>query len=375
MVAKRFLLVALWAFAQGWANPVEGKVLDQAEYVGSDRCGECHAEKFDGWKETFHATVVKNAKTDPSSILGDFSVPGLPFTREDVEYTIGGHWDQRYMKKIDDDYYVLPKLWSVSSQTWQPYNVWGWRKMPYSTYCQGCHVTAYEPDSGKVAEHRIGCESCHGPGKAHAESGGEGAIVQPAKLPEDRRKMICAACHVRGKDSTGTYRFPVGFTPGEDLGHHYVPNGKQPEETNSEAILRAYDKWQADRKAGKSKCDVCGIPGAPETKKQKKAGVLEFCFGCHEFGDRYEKHSRHPAKAELMCFDCHVQITKDVMNSPETTGGGEGDIHTYSYFLVHVQQCYDPEIEKYCVKCHDDKALDWARGLVEQWRGPKQIDH
>ncbi|MEW6487307.1 MAG: multiheme c-type cytochrome [Thermodesulfobacteriota bacterium] len=366
---RRMIATGALALTLG-SGPSAAEMLDPAGYAGSDRCAECHKEKYDGWKETFHATVVKDAKKDPSAILGDFTAPGLPFTRDEVEYTIGGHWDQRYMKKIDDDYYVLPKLWSVPSRTWQPYNVWGWRKMPYSKYCRGCHVTAYEPDTGTETEHRIGCESCHGPGKAHAEAGGEAAIVQPAKLPEDRRKMICAACHVRGKDPSGTYHFPVAFTPGEDLGHHYVPNDVQPGETNSQAILRAYDKWQEDRKAGKSKCDVCGIPGAPETKKNENAAALDFCFGCHEFKEKYPEHTRHPAGTDLACFDCHVQKTKDIMNVSD-----EQDIHSYGYFLVHVQQCYDPEIEKYCGKCHEGRDLEWSRRLVEQWRAPGRIDH
>ncbi len=362
------LLGCAWAAAGAGAA-----TLEPGNYVGSDRCAACHADKYTGWAETFHATVVQDVKKNPEAVLGDFSAPGLPFTLEDVEYTIGGHWDQRYMKKIGDDYYVLPKLWSVPSRTWQPYNVWGWRKMPYSRYCQGCHVTAYDPEAGTVAEHRIGCESCHGPGRAHVEAEGDGPIVHPGKLPADRRKMICAACHVRGKDPSGTYYFPVGFTPGEDLGHHYVPNGKNPEESNSEAILRKYAEWQEKRKAGKSKCDVCGIPGAPDTKKEDKdGGVQAFCFGCHGFQDRYAEHTRHPDSVSMNCFDCHVQKTKDVMNVTEEE---TGDVHTYGYYLVHVEQCYDPEIEKSCVGCHGDRGIEWARKYVEQWRKPATVDH
>ena len=365
------LLAAVLGLAPG-PGGAGATMLDPADYVGSERCRECHPGKYEGWKETFHATVVQNVKENPSAIVGDFRVPDLPFTREDVEYTIGGHWDQRYMKKIGDDYFVLPKLWSVASQTWRPYNVWGWRKMPYSKYCEGCHVTAYEPESGTVAEHRIGCEACHGPGKAHSDSEDPGTIVHPGKLADDRRKMVCAACHVRGRDPSETYYFPVGFMPGDDLGDHYVPKGKQPEETNAVAILRAYDKWEKDRKAGKSKCDVCGIPGAPETKKDgnAKASALEFCLGCHEFKDKYSEHTRHAPDADLACLDCHVQRTQAVMNVSE-----DRDIHSYAYFLVHVEQCYDPEIEKYCGKCHEDKSLGWARRTVERWRKPVEVDH
>ncbi len=364
-----FIAVSVLALL-AWGGSRAGTVtLDQ--YIGSDRCRTCHPKKYEGWKKTFHATVVQDARKNPEAILGDFSVPNLGFTIDDVEYTIGRHWQQRYMKKIGDDYYVLPKLWSIQSQKWRPYNVWSWRKMPYSRYCKGCHVTGFDPDTREAAEARIGCEACHGPGREHVESGGDGAIVNPAKLPDERRKMICAACHVRGTDPTQKYYFPVGYVPGDDLGHHYIPLDRAPDESPTEAILRNFARWEKKRQEGaRVKCDVCGIPGAGgERTRSETQSVLDFCFGCHGFKDTYAQHTRHRAGPELGCFDCHVQITKDIMNP------GVEDIHSYGYFLVHAERCYDPEIEKACVKCHAKQGLDWARRKVEQWRAPVEIDH
>ncbi len=362
----------LWGVAMAllWAAPARSAGFDG--YVGSERCAECHADKYEGWKTTFHATVVQDARKNPDAIVGDFSVPNLGFTRDDVDYVIGGHWDQRYMKKIGDDYYVLPKLWSVQSQQWRPYNVWSWRKMPYGKFCKGCHVTALDPTTGQAAEHRIGCEACHGPGKAHAEAGGDGPIVNPSKLPDDRREMICAACHVRGKDPSGTYHFPVGFRPGEDLGQYYVPLDKQPEETNTQAILRNFAKWKEER-SGKNKvrCDVCGIYGADKKPRNEAQDAMGFCFGCHGFKDRYAEHTRHPDAAKLVCFDCHVQQTKDLMATEES----QRDVHSYDYFLVHPDNCYDRRIERTCKKCHEDRGEEWARQTVERWRRPLELDH
>jgi hypothetical protein len=346
-----------------------GAALDPAAYVGSDRCKACHADKYAGWEQTFHATVVQDAKANPSAVKGDFKAPGLGFTLKEVEYTIGGHRDQRYMKRIGDDYYVLPKLWSVQARVWRPYNVFGWKKMPYGKFCKGCHVTGYAPEKNVTAEHRVGCEACHGPGKEHAASPGKGSIVNPRKLTDDRREMICAACHVRGTDPTEVYSFPVGYTPGEDLGTYYVPAGKADEETNSQAILRGFAKWKKQREAGlQSQCEVCGIPGAPE-KKTGPEGPNDFCFGCHDIKAKYAEHSRHAASVTLACHDCHVQQTKEAMNSEPT------DIHSYGYFLVHEEQCYDPDLAKSCAKCHSGKGLSWARQTVETWKKPVEIDH
>ncbi len=358
-------LIMLLAAVPAGAVSLEG-------YVGSTRCGECHRDKYEGWKETFHATVVQDARKNPNVILGDFSVPNLGFTKDDVDYVIGGHWDQRYMKKIGNDYFVLPKLWSIQSQQWRPYNVWSWRKKPYGKFCKGCHVTGFDPATGVVAERRIGCEACHGPGRAHAEAGGDGPIVHPGKLPEAQSEMICAACHVRGRDPTGTYYFPVGFRPGEDLGKYYVPLDKQPGETNTQAILRNFAKWKEER-SGKNKvrCDVCGIYGADKKPREEVEGAMSFCFGCHEFKDRYAEHTHHPDTAKLVCFDCHIQQTKDLMAQEQT----KRDVHSYGYFLVHPDNCYDRRIERTCPKCHGDRGREWARRTVERWRRPLELDH
>jgi len=356
------ILLAL--VTRAWAK------VDTKAYVGSDQCRECHTEKYEGWVKTFHATVVQDARKHPEAVLGDFSAPGLPFKLSDVDYTIGGHWDQRYMQKIGDDYYVLPKLWSVQARAWRPYNVWSWKKMPYSKYCKGCHVSGFDPEAKTVIEHRIGCEACHGPGRAHAEAKGGKPILNPAKLPEDRRDMICAACHVRGQDPTGTYFFPLTFVPGDDLGEHYVPLEKNAEETNSQAILRAFNKWKEDRTSNeKVKCEVCGIYGGDEQKKDTAKSAMDFCFGCHAIKDRLPEHTHHRADVQIACFDCHVQQAKDIMN-PQNL-----DIHSYGYFLVHADSCYDRRIEKTCGKCHKDKDEGWALKAVERWRKPVDVDH
>ncbi|MBE0618750.1 MAG: hypothetical protein IH608_12640 [Proteobacteria bacterium] len=369
MTRRAACAVLAWALVSGAA--ARGDNFDPPGYAGSDRCRECHAEKYEGWRQTFHATVVQDAKETPEAVLGDFSAPGLGFTREEVEYTIGGHWDQRYMKKIGDEYYVLPKLWSVQSQTWRPYNVWSWRKKPYGKFCKGCHVTAYDPHGNvPVSEHRIGCEACHGPGWNHVSAKSAKTIVNPKKLPPDRRDMICAACHVRGVDNTGEYYFPVGYVPGEDLGRYYKSLSAQPDETPSQAILREFAKWREDRAANsKVRCEVCGIYGATEERKQEASGAMDFCLGCHDFKENYAAHTRHPASVKLACYDCHVQQQKEILNTERL------DIHTPEYFLLHVDNCYDRRIETSCVTCHQEQGIDWARARVERWRRPVEVDH
>ncbi|WP_162014304.1 multiheme c-type cytochrome [Desulfurivibrio alkaliphilus] len=88
--------------------------------------------------------------------------------------------------------------------------------------CIACHTTGFDADAWVAAkaayvegetpgdelrqvfisEIEISCETCHGPGRAHAESFGDPAmIVNPAALAmtDPTRKMACEQCHTRAQ--------------------------------------------------------------------------------------------------------------------------------------------------------------------------------
>lgn len=51
---------------------------------------------------------------------------------------------------------------------------------------------------GRLEEINVGCESCHGPGSEHLESGSRrDRIVSPALITPGREVQICASCHSR----------------------------------------------------------------------------------------------------------------------------------------------------------------------------------
>ncbi|UCF31769.1 MAG: hypothetical protein JSV26_05015 [bacterium] len=353
---------------------ISRKAPDGNRFLGSKACASCHEDYYRGWEKTFHSTVIQDARTNPGAILADFTEEGLPFTREEVEYTIGSHWDQRYMKRIDDEYYVLPRLWSVQSKEWRPYSVWSWKKKPYSRYCAGCHTTFIDPEKRTIAEEGIGCEACHGPGGLHVDGGGRAdRIVNPEKLTRERANMICSSCHVRGQDTSGEYYYPVGYIPGADLAEYYTPLEIQEGETAKAALNRLYGDWKDKMlNSSRAKCEVCGIAGQDtDTPKDNAQSDMEFCFGCHNFRAKLQLHNRHPDTVDLVCYDCHVKKADDLSK------GMSGSIHSYSYFLVHTENCYDPEIEKACAKCHDDETdpVAWARNVMLTWKRPVVIDH
>jgi predicted CXXCH cytochrome family protein len=86
--------------------------------------------------------------------------------------------------------------------------------------CIACHTTGFDHQAwdaakaefvgGKrkdlrdifVADLRIGCEACHGPGSAHASDPSAGNIINPAKITDvEARKMVCEQCHTRPQKS------------------------------------------------------------------------------------------------------------------------------------------------------------------------------
>src|SRR5262245_23175692 len=81
--------------------------------------------------------------------------------------------------------------------------------------CKGCHPAQYETFSqtrmGRLFLHQprntaegLGCENCHGPGLAHAESGGEKGVgnmitfAKDDKTPVEQRNAVCLSCHTKG---------------------------------------------------------------------------------------------------------------------------------------------------------------------------------
>jgi hypothetical protein len=70
------------------------------------------------------------------------------------------------------------------------------RNKEYNLDCVGCHVTGYEQPGGSTVTHNrdlalvnVGCESCHGPGAAHAKKPENFGILR------DTPESTCLQCH------------------------------------------------------------------------------------------------------------------------------------------------------------------------------------
>lgn len=75
-------------------DPISGKV-----YAGSEKCESCHKAKYDEWKNTLHAWMIRPiAKGDFKNVRADLTVEGAPKPDQyDWAYAIGGWYkEERY---------------------------------------------------------------------------------------------------------------------------------------------------------------------------------------------------------------------------------------------------------------------------------------
>ena len=193
------------------------------EFVGSERCGTCHKDEYNSWKETFHAKILQptvggmlkaaydkwdQLATDGITKLGPTigNVTKTPFSRDDVQYVVGSKWKQRFLVKNDltGNMQFMDKQFNRLTGTWETYaaaNDW-------NTMCATCHTTGYriteyldgKTTKSEFSELNIGCEACHGPGHDHvygSRAEKKNTIFNPDEADIQTQSKVCGYCHSR----------------------------------------------------------------------------------------------------------------------------------------------------------------------------------
>jgi hypothetical protein len=201
--------------------------LYDAEYVGSETCGECHTVIYDRWQDSPHAKMAREASAE--SVVGNFvdgqymlpeaawvypedsELPAAimyvqdgyytmairkPGTRQFipyvVHYVVGYQYRQEYLAlETGGVLRRLPLQWSVEAQEFFPY--WNvqegslptlddlWVQITvlnsaWNLFCARCHTThlvIHEKNEthtfarAEWTDLGIACEACHGPGSQH----------------------------------------------------------------------------------------------------------------------------------------------------------------------------------------------------------------
>lgn len=337
-----------------------------ADYVGSEKCGDCHEPQYDAWRETMH---------------------GIDFA---TEWMRGGVPVNKYTYRSED-----PDNGTVGG-------------------CASCHVVGegdtenggFRMDEPWNSTHNlplgsIGCENCHGPGSGHVDDrSGNAAYMM---MGEFQYSLSCAGwattsndqadrggiCHdgermggIQDEDVPGYYDsvHAGGIGPASPKGnpdcYHCMAaegfisvtiEGNDP----PEEITLTDGVYYADGKKVTNGiyCGVCHDPhpdGEEEIEFQLRAPEDEICELCHYnthiFPDTHVRHPTTEFRYGLMGQDVPETKYMDEVTCPEChmfSFGGHGvtPIGVGHSFQVKPQACVD---------CHSMYTNESAMAWIEE---------
>ncbi len=393
-------LAMAFVLACGGEKPIDVKtIMAQPKlYVGSDTCKMCHLEHYDSWKMTLHSRMTQDAQKNKEVIIADFDekriredlakldklkVPAdkiwIPKVDE-IKYTIGSQWKQRYIVEKDGILYISPVQFNADTDRWVNYNEDTWDKNPWLLKCGGCHATGVDLEKQKFVEPSIGCEACHGKGSWHAALPKTAVfdkrqtIVNPAKLTMGVAVEICGSCHNRGKATKHKgAEWAVGYEPGRALEVFFKSTSFAGGDAShlygnefSKAHHQQYIDWkQSKHHAEGVTCTSCHYVhqiGVPPTRSQTQGAGSKQCFECHVQTNQNMAHSIH---SFANCVGCHMPR---IVRSAES-----GDLHSHVFMtLLPSETIKNKEMPNSCQTCHKHKNQD-LNELQAQWEALAKI--
>jgi len=381
--------------ACGAEQPVNMQaVLKQPKaFVGSDTCKQCHLEHYDSWKMTMHSRMTQDAQKnrdviitpiDEKRIRADLAKLGkklkVPADQiwvpkvEDIKYTIGSQWKQRYIVEQDGELYISPIQYNADTDRWVNYHEHDWKKRPWLKKCAGCHATGVDLETKTIAELGVSCEACHGKGSWHsalpktAVFEKRQTIINPAKLTMGVAVQICGSCHNRGKATkVKGSGWPVGYEPGKALEAYYrsvsFASGNVKHVYANEFAKghhQQYLDWKQSKHASEgvtcTSCHYVHQIGLPPTRSQTLSAGSKQCFACHVQTNQNLAHSIH---SFANCVGCHMPR---IAKSAES-----GDIHSHVFVtLLPEDTLNNPKVPNSCQTCHHHKNQD-LKELQANW--------
>jgi hypothetical protein len=336
----KLLMTVLLVFCFSWPA-----LAASGDYVGSEKCFDCHSEIYNSWQASGHPWKLR--KADKAKYAKLPLPPG--YSWDDISYVIGGA--NKKARYIDKQGYIITAAkdgaeaktqYNLEDGSWSFYHKG--EKKPYK--CGPCHMTAYSPEGnqdnlegmiGTWAEDGISCEECHGPGMEHLRN----PSTETIKI--DRTADACGKCHQRG--------------------------GMGPEPPAKGGFIQHHEQIN-ELKAGVHKdlsCIDCHNP------HERAILVRNTCLECHEDIASSYAQTIH-GKQGTECIECHMpKAGKSAISVASYTG----DVRTHIFKINTAadadmfQEVKDGDkvstfakgfvtVEYACLTCHGSRDKAWA---------------
>ncbi|GLO40345.1 hypothetical protein PPUN15366_19890 [Pseudomonas putida] len=408
------------------AQPAEG-------YVATQTCLGCHTDQAEQWKDSDHGWAMRDAtaanvlgnfndaRFDEAGVKAHFFRKGKGFfvnlEGEDgkpadfqVRRTFGHYPLQQYLVDLPRGrLQALTIAWdsrpkAQGGQRWfslypgqrfapdDPLH-WTGRYQNWNGMCADCHSTRlvknYNDRDDSFAstwqEQSVGCQSCHGPGKAHvdwaqasqkpaqksSQKAGEsnGLTVDYKALGSQGLVEQCAYCHSR-RQTLG-----VGMLPGHPQLDQSLPailrTGLYHADGQIDGEVYEYGSFtQSKMYAAGVGCTDCHNPHTAKVKIEDNG----LCLQCHNNQPplaRFpslqakdydsESHHHHPAGSPgAQCVNCHMPTKTYMVVDPR---------RDHSLRIPRPDLAAKTASPDACTSCHQDREPQWAAAAIDGWFG------
>ncbi|MCG2462344.1 tetratricopeptide repeat protein [Flavobacteriaceae bacterium F89] len=384
-------------------------ITDDADFLGSESCKECHKDQFEEWEGSHHDKAMQLANRE--TILAKFEDESFKsqgvtsrFFQKDNEfyvntegpdgqyhdykivYTFGITPLQQYIVQFPNGrYQCLRTAWDTQKNKWfdlypdfkvvhSEWLHWTNGAMNWNNMCSNCHSTNvrknYNPVNGgyntEYSIINVSCEACHGPGKQHVNNVKSAGIydslsshlymterIRPRELVDE-----CARCHMRREQITESYNHK-----GTMLDHYFPQLIESPTYYPDGQILDedyVYGSFiQSKMYQNNVACNNCHDVHSLKLKFDGN----KLCLQCH--APTYDDASHHHHKAGnegTKCINCHM---------PGKFYMGNDFRRDHSFRIPRPDQSLTYNTPNACTQCHTDKTDQWAwNNFKKNWGTP-----